>query len=271
MGVFEMRRRLTPAVALLVAVALVGCQNEPIATTTTTATTTSTTTIPTPSTTSGPTASQTPADALRDGVIPELAALPHEIRVGVISSAASDEGTWVLSRPPAEIEPYTDECRLGAETGRYPTDFICTTEYGEVLLIQDGAIRKAFPFPGVPPEFLVLTDDAVYCARGGEPMLPDSMVCRIDRTTLDATVRVFPGEIDSVIAQPCFYPPDHWSIDDHALTVKSLEVDDQGVWVDGVGGPRRLDLMTLEPVGSVRLPDLLVRPGQLPSKCFPRR
>jgi hypothetical protein len=241
----DVPRRMT----LLVLLALLACQGEPASTTTTGATAT---TIATTTTGGGDPASQSPDDAARDGVIAELAALPLPLRAEVVDSSETDEGIWALSRPAPGIEPYTDDCRLGADSGRYPTDFICTTEYGEVLLLDSdsGAILRAYPFPGVPPELIVVTETAVYCARNGEGMLPDSMVCRIDRVTLEPTVMVFPGSIDSVVAQPCFYPPDHWSTTQEPLTVSSLHVDADGVWVEGVGGAGRLDPVTLEPVGS---------------------
>ena len=244
-----MRRLRSLGILALLGLVLGACGATPQATTTSTSGTTTTvsgtTTVP-QTTTPGSGASQSPADAARDGVIPELAALPYEVRVGVIESVDTDEGTWVLSRPTEAIDAYADDCRLGPDGGQYPTGFICTFEYGEVLLVRDGIIVRAYPLPAVPPQFLVVTDDAAYCARSGEPMLPDAMVCRIDRASLDATVRVFPGDPDSVVVQPCFYPPEHWDIDEQPLEVTGLEVDDQGIRVGG----SKLDPMTLEPIVS---------------------
>lgn len=240
--------RRVVATALVGLVVLAACGAPPAVSTTTTAS--ASTTLPSTSTTStsGGSASQTPGDALRDGVLPALAELPYEVRVGPIESIETAEGTWIVSRPPEAIDAYTKECRLGAEIGRYPTDFICTTEYGELLLVRDGVIVRAYPFPGAPPEFLIVTDDTVYCARGSEPRLPDTMVCRIDRASLEALVRVFPGEIDSVVTQPCFYPPERWSVHDRPLAVNMLQVDDQGLRVsDSVV----LDAATLEPMGNM--------------------
>lgn len=167
------------------------------------------------------------------------------MRLDVVASVSVEEGIWVISRPTEEIAAHANDCRLGAESGRYPTDFICTTEYGEVLLLdsQSGAILKAVPLPGIPPEFLLVTEDAVYCARNGEGMLPDSMVCRIDRATLEARVVVFPGAVDSVVVQPCFYPPDAWVLTDRPLAVVTLLIDQDGL---SVGGAERLDPATLD-------------------------
>ena len=102
----------------------------------------------------------------------------------------------------------------------------------------------------MPPAFLAVTPAAVYFARTGdtvlsETTLPDSMVGRIDRAKLKATVHVFaPGE-ESEVLQPCYFPPKYWSVIKGALTVKALEVDGRGVWVKGTSGWTRLDLVTL--------------------------
>jgi hypothetical protein len=246
MGVPMSRLPRSRRITLPVLLVLVACQGEPVATTTTSATTTTIASITT--TGASDPASQSPDDARRDGVIAELAGLPLSLRVEIVESTDTDEGTWVLSRPAPGIEPHTSDCRLGADTGRYPTDFICTTEYGEVLLLDtvDGPIIRAYPLPGVPPEFMVLTEDALYCGRNGEGMLPDSMVCRIDRSSLSATVRIFPGEVDSVVAQPCFYPPSSWSISDSPLAITRLGIDERGLWVDETDGSTRLDPLTLD-------------------------
>jgi hypothetical protein len=74
----------------------------------------------------------------------------------------------------------------------------------------------------VPPEVLVVGEEAVYCGRNSEGLLPDSMVCRIDRRTLQAAVRVFPGVSDLIVAQPCYHPPDGWTIADRPLEVLDL-------------------------------------------------
>jgi hypothetical protein len=250
----DIARMIRGLLALIVLSLVVGtCVSEGIVeptTSTVAPSSTATTTTPrTTVTTTDPTAaSQIPQDALRDGVIPELAALSREIRVDPIASVDTEEGVWVISRPSPDIEPYTEGCRLGADEGRYPTDFICTTEYGEVLLLDpvSGLIERAYPLPGIPPEVLIVGDEAVYCGRNGEGLLPDSMVCRIDRRTLQAVVRVFPGVPDSIVAQPCYYPPENWTIADRPLEVLDLQVSPDGLWAQDETGRIGLDPVSLE-------------------------
>lgn len=181
--------------------------------------------------------SQSAADATRDGVIPELAALPFAVRVGIQRAVTTPEGVWVLSRPTAAAKAYADGCRLGPETGKYPTTTICTTEYGEVLLLDATRTRilRAYPLPAVPPTFLLVTPDAVWCGRQGdtrlsETTLPDSMVCRIDRRTFAARVRVFAPGAESEVLQPCFFPPRNWTVSKGRLRMTALQVDAHGVW-----------------------------------------
>lgn len=195
-----------------------------------------------------PRPSQSPQDAARDGVIAELAALSLDVRTQVIVSVPAAEGVWAISHPGVAAEDYADGCRLGSDGGQYPTDFICTAEYGEVLLLATGTgeIVRAYPFPGVPPEILIVTEDAVFCGRQGAGPLPDSMVCRIDRSSLDATVHVFPGTIDSIVAQPCYYPPGNWTISDASLEVLAVQSGADGLWVEGSTGWALLDPISLE-------------------------
>jgi hypothetical protein len=191
--------------------------------------------------------SQSPADAARDGVVAELALLPLETRMEVVASVTTPDGVWVISRPTAAAEALSEECRFGPIEGKYPTDFICTTEYGELLLLDDAMseIRRAYPLAGIPPTYLEVTDGAVYCGRDGEGMLPDSMVCRIDRQTLAAMVRVFPSEY-SVVDQPCFYPPATWTVDGDYVDVAAFEARPDGVWAQQATGDWvRLDPITL--------------------------
>ncbi len=197
--------------------------------------------------------SQTAADAARDGVIPEVAALPFSVRVDVRGQVVAAEGVWVLSVPTAAAAKNADGCRLGPDTGKYPTDTICVTEYGELLLLDAGRSRilRAYPLPAVPPTFLLLTPDAVYCGRAGdaavgETMLPDSMVCRVDRATLAARVRVFPAPADSVVAQPCFFPPASWSVADRWIGAVGATLDGDRLLVRaGDGTTTALDATTL--------------------------
>ena len=47
--------------------------------------------------------SQSVADAQRDGIVPELAALPIELRVDPVFELRAAEGVWVLSRPHDDV------------------------------------------------------------------------------------------------------------------------------------------------------------------------
>lgn len=198
-------------------------------------------------------ASQSSADAARDGVIPALAALPLTVRMRVIASQTSPEGVWVLSRPTDAAKSYAKGCRLGPETGKYPTDTICTTEYGEVLLLDASRthILRAYPLAAVPPTLLRVTPTAVYFGRTGdtqlsETTLPDSMVGRIDRATLKAVVHVFaPGE-ESEVLQPCYFPPKYWVVTTGRITVSDLQVDARGLWAKAGDRWTRLDPVTLK-------------------------
>lgn len=227
------------------------------------ATTTTDTTIPVtsgqPTTTAVATEpSQTATDAARDGVIPELAALPLTVRVDIMAEAPAAEGIWAISRLTAAADEFADGCRLGAGDGKYPTDFICTFEYGELLLLDNDRARilRAYPLPGVPAEFLAVTDEAVYCGRHGEIPMPDAMVCRVDRATLSERVMVYPQGLDSLIVQPCYYPPATWGITEETLEMTTLAANADGVFVRALDGSwTGLDPMSLEIVGrNVTLP-----------------
>lgn len=191
--------------------------------------------------------SQSPAAARRDGVVPALAKLPFAIRVSVKASIRAREGVWVLSRPTAKAARGANGCRLGPETGKYPTDTICTTEYGEVLLLnaRRDRILRAYPLPAVPPRYLVLSATAVYCGRPGsaarnEFALPDAMVCRIDRRSFAARVHVFAPREGSEVRQPCFFAPKNWVVTSGALAVAGLRVDAAGLRVLGAHGASTL-------------------------------
>lgn len=220
----------------------------------TTTITTTATTLPQPTTSSTIDSadpdlpSQAPEDAQRDGVIADLAALPMSIRVSVVDDSQAAEGLWAISVPlPDVIEPHTEGCRLGSDEGVYPTDFICTAEYGELVLLEtsEGPIVRAVPLPGIPPEILLVSEDAVYCGRSGEGRMPDSMICRVDRSSGEVLVTVFPGVIDSIVDQPCYYPPENWVVAESPLEVLEMTLDSNGLWVREEGGWALLDPITL--------------------------
>ena len=146
---------------------------------------------PTASPTTSLPASQSTADARAYGIEAAVAALPIEVRVQPLDTAvwpvattqaSTPEGLWLVSR--AERSPnYDDAAHPGL-----------LTEYGELLLLTPdrGRILRAYPFRGVPPQWLLVTPQAVYCGRQGDGGLPNSMVCRVDRSTGALTVVVFP-------------------------------------------------------------------------------
>lgn len=214
---------------------------------------------PTPSTSTSATApastaSQSPADAARDGVIKQLAAIPFADRVHILKSVSTPEGVWALSRPPASIKSYTVGCRLGPEAGKYPKQTICTSDYGELLLLDPSATRiiRAYPLPAVPPTYLVVTKSTVFCGRDGdrklsETALPDSMVCSVDRKTLQARVHVFAPGLTSECLQPCFFPPKNWTVTNGRIDVTGLEPAGNGLRVLGRhGASTLLDPKTLK-------------------------
>jgi hypothetical protein len=191
--------------------------------------------------------SQSPADAKRDGVVPDVAALPFGLRIDATSTVEIDDDRWAVSRLSRRGQD-----RIGCEgprEGREGIDFVCGSEYGELVQIRNRRVLRAYPLPGVPPQHIAITDDAVYCARQGDGGLPDSMVCRVDRRTHEAIVRVFPSEIDSGFADTDRVLPDDWSLDEAALEVNKFAVDDSGVWAKAyMGGWAKLDPETLEVV-----------------------
>jgi hypothetical protein len=170
------------------------------------------------------TPSQSLEDAARDGVIDEIAVLPFDLRVqpyeagtgSIEQRAVTEEGVWVASRPnwnALEPRPMV----IGDEAGRYGRDFFATSSYGEVILLDadEREILRAYPFPDAGPQALLVTDDAVYCTRQGDGGLPGSMLCRIDRTTLEVRARYFPFDDGSHFLDPAEMAlPEHWVVDE---------------------------------------------------------
>jgi hypothetical protein len=157
--------------------------------TTTNVVTTETTTI----TRDPETPSQTPAEASRDGVVPELASLPYSLRVEARSEVPTDEGTWMVAVPTPELAELAWEngCGFGNLEGAYPTEVVFAVEYGEILLVGgEGQIVHAFPMPGAIPGWIHVTEESVYGGRIGDGALPNSTLFRIDRQSLEATVVV---------------------------------------------------------------------------------
>jgi len=212
--------------------------------------------VNTPLNTLGP-PSQSPADAARDGVVPELAELPVDVRVHVQKQVATPEGLWVLSTPAINTgQDLLGSCVPTDPECVYGRDFIRVYEYGEVLLMDETGqqILRAYPTPGFPfggPGSLVVTDEAIYCASQGDGALPDSMLCRIDRTTGDWMARIFPFYVDSAFNPPDLdsYVPNNWTIDkpvDRALFL-DLVTTPEGLFTVGYGNEQiQVDPDTLE-------------------------
>jgi hypothetical protein len=137
---------------------------------------------PRPSAPSGG-ASHSDADARRDGVVPAVAALTFATRVSVQQAVSSDEGVWVVSALPVSTPGDAASGSVGGPTGQYGKTRVAAAEYGEVLLLDRDRRRilRAFPVPGLTPQRILVTSDAVFCERQGDGALPDSTLCAIDR------------------------------------------------------------------------------------------
>ncbi len=206
------------------------------------------TTVDTPSV-EGP--SQSAEDAARDGIVPALADLSVADRVSVVVSESTPEGVWAISEVPGTTE--APDCVIGNRDGVYGTDFICVAEYREVLLLTEdlSRIMRAYPLPGQPARLLLVTDEAVYCSRQGDGGLPDSMLCRINRHTLNLTGRIFPYNEESDYGSPegNAIPHGDWTIAPVSPVVVMETLDFAG-WVvtSGHDGIAYHDPMTLERV-----------------------
>lgn len=214
---------------------------------------------PTDEVTPPPDGSQTAADARRDGVLEEVAALPFDVRVnpdlaGVRPGAEvripADEGVWVVSRPNWELLDLMPPL-LGDQTGLYGRDFVDLIGYGEVLLLDadETEIVRAYPFQDLAPQALAITDQALFCTRQGDGGLPDSMLCRVDRENLEPTVRVFPWDDRSPYLDPAeIHVPSHWTVDEPLDEPRFGDLQTSDGQLISVGNERttRVDPQTLE-------------------------
>jgi hypothetical protein len=166
---------------------------------------------PSPSTTTAATnddQSQSVPEAIRDGVSLYLARMPLSERMQpqdalypeIASRLTTPEGTWLISRPDLSAVDQSDigcQARKGKETAEYGG----CEDYSEILLLSPDLkhILRAYPIPSLHVQWLVLTPDAIYCGVQGDGAAPDSMVCRIDRSSHRLIGRVFPfaGEVDA--------------------------------------------------------------------------
>jgi hypothetical protein len=77
------------------------------------------------------------------------------------------------------------------------------------------------------------------------------MLCRIDRTTGDISVRVFPSDVDSMFdpsLDAWIHIPDTWTFEEPAGLVlfEEIEVRDGTVSITGHSGSAEVDALTLE-------------------------
>lgn len=209
--------------------------------------------------------SQSAEDAERDGVHPEIAARSFAERVDVDRAwtgsgtprVVTDEGIWVASSIPMEAISFDDGQPLAGEPdGLYGRDLIDLIGYGEVLLLDhdEREILRAFPFPDFGPQSLVATDDAVYCSRQGDGGLPDSILCRIDRSTFEWKARIFPSSLDGwfPLSDPdTLHLPETWTVDDppDVAIFQELRVVEGTLVTVGHDGQRHVDPETLELLG----------------------
>jgi hypothetical protein len=130
--------------------------------------------------------SQSESDAARDGVDDVLASLELSRRAELLTVVETDEGSWALARPPRGLS-------LGCED----QGTVCTAEYGELLLLgADQEVLRAFPMPGYPPSWIIITNTSVLVGHIGDGGLPDSTLIRIDRTTFDQDGIIFGDTYD---------------------------------------------------------------------------
>lgn len=146
--------------------------------------------------------SQSAADAARDGVAAPVAALAFDARVDPTSTVSTPEGIWIASMLPPATVASTESLQgafLGNGDGRYGVDYVSAASYAEILLLDPDSLEivRAWPLTDFPNLRLTATPDAVWAHRDGDGGLPDGLVVRIDRTTMDLRGRVIMSDIDS--------------------------------------------------------------------------
>lgn len=126
-------------------------------------------------------AAQTESDAARDMVHPAVGQLSFGERVESIASVNAGGKRWVLSEfPIATRNQMVDDGIAGPDLDPFG---------GEVLLVEDELIIKAFPLNEFPPTFLEADGIMVFAGRDGDGSYPDSALIGINSLTLDS-VRV---------------------------------------------------------------------------------
>jgi hypothetical protein len=259
-------RRLIPAlagfavIAMLITVGWLAGLTESAPPATSTPPATPSPTASSPSRTEPNRPSQSTADALRDGVPADMAQVPLAKRLqqaepitdAGATRIAATEGIWLISRPDLHLIGADD---TGCLKRKKSSSWRACYGYSEILLMTKDLqqIVRAFPIPSLPAQWLVRTPDALYCGRQGDGAIPDSMVCRIDRSTLRFTGRVFPFKdaVDASLPKNFKRWPGAWSnnaptgtgFDQATLAGGTLKI------ADHEGKPTiTLDPVTLKPV-----------------------
>ncbi|MDQ1289124.1 MAG: hypothetical protein QG622_2690 [Actinomycetota bacterium] len=185
-------------------------------------------------------ASQTDADASRDGVDPSIAALPLTARVkpvpkGPVGSTkvTVSDGVWLISRPVGSPGSYAELLHLDSAGRR---------------------VLRSYPFPRLAPRWVLVTPQAVYCGRAGDAETPDTMICRVDRATGDLRVLVSADlkEEASFTEAELSGRPGTWIVDDRNFAADFGNVPEAGTELTFRSGAARLRLSpdTLGVLGS---------------------
>lgn len=98
------------------------------------------------------------------------------------TEVSTPEGVWMITTP--KVPPTTPRHAQIENTGEL------------LLLSQDrDRVLAAYDFVDVPPQWIIVSDTAVYVGRRGDGGAPDSFVARLDRaqTTLIVRYTVPPG------------------------------------------------------------------------------
>lgn len=142
--------------------------------------------------------SQSEEDARRDGVSSVVARLSFDERVDSLATVNAGGHRWVLSEFPTDTRT-----RMVNEGLAGPT---LDPLGGEVLLVDDGAIVRAFPMNEFPPSFLETDGALVYAGRFGDGGYPDSSLMAINPRTLLVNRIVLRSDTNDL---PTFYD-DRW-------------------------------------------------------------
>lgn len=199
-------------------------------------------------------ASQSPEAATRDRVPAALAELPFIRRVTVIDEWTHlDEGPYATSRASQRLlEPCIDDPAFGPA---------CAHTWYELLLLDPTGtvIERSTPLPGVRPTTFFEAEAAVYVmgrqlstpaeAARAELPSPPIVIARVDRTSGESTVKVFPSKEANRPELVASLTLPHWTF---GPTLVGLLDNTMGVTADGyltipsTDGIVELDAATLD-------------------------